>query len=190
MLPDDDGELMVLLQAGDERALDSLMQRWELPLRSFLYRSCPNSQDAEDLAQEAFVRVYQNRGKFRPGSKFSTWLFSIAVNLNRDRLRRMKVRKRVLLNESALESIPEDTAGGSPPGAALSLLQAETAATVRSAVQSLEEPLRSAVLLCEYEELATSEAASILGCSSKAIESRLYRARALLRKSLAGLFPK
>ncbi len=188
MPPDDDGDLMSRLQAGDDRALDALMDRWQLPLRRFLYRSTSNEHDARDLAEDTFVRVYRNREKFRSGAKFSTWLFSIALNLSRDRVRRGKARPVISLDEAALTAVSDksiEPAGDTPDEA---LLKAETALTVRLAVEALPEPLKTAVLLCEYEELSQADAAAITGCSPKAVETRLYRARALLRESLAAYF--
>jgi len=178
---------MLRLQAGDDRALDALMDRWQMPLRRFLTRSLHDETEAMDLAQETFVRVYSHRTKFRPGARFSTWLFSIALNLCRDHIRRGKVRPVVSLDENALALASDRVGKTSDDAPDANLLQAETAQTVRSAVEALPEPLKTAVLLCEYEELSLAEAAAVVGCSSKAVETRLYRARALLRRSLASL---
>jgi len=186
----DDGELMLRLQKGDDRALDVLMDRWQTPLRRFLYRSLHNEADALDLAQEAFVRVYAHRARFRPGAKFSTWLFSIALNLCRDGIRRGKARPVVLLEENDLAVASDRAAETSRDAPDSNLLRAEIAQTVQSAVAALPEPLKTAVLLCEYEDLSLAEAAAVVGCSSKAIETRLYRARALLRASLAAFLEK
>ncbi len=185
MLSDDDDELMSRLQSGEGRALDALMNRWQTPLRHYLYRSVQNEHDALDLAQETFVRVYRNRDKFRAGAKFSTWLFSIALNLCRDRVRRGRIRLTV-----PLEQAPETEMGssGTPPDA--DLVRSETAEKVRSAVHALPEQLREAVLLCEYENLSQADAAVVAGCSAKAVETRLYRARALLRQALSAYFLK
>lgn len=186
----DDGELMARLQAGDDLALTALMNRWQIPLRRFIYRSLGNETDALEVAQETFVRVYAHRAKFRPGAKFSTWLFSIALNLCRDGIRRRKVRPAMPLDEAGLAAASDrmaDTSGSAPDS---DLVRVETAQTVRSAVEALPEPLKTAVLLCEYEDLSLADAAEVAGCSSKAVETRLYRARALLRASLAVFFKK
>ena len=75
------------VQAGDEAALGALMERWELPVKGLIARIVLNSRDADELAQETFVRVWQQREKFRAGAEFRPWVFSIAVNLARNRLR-------------------------------------------------------------------------------------------------------
>src|SRR5437867_1572303 len=82
-----DAASMAELSAGRERALDELMQRHSEKLFHYLVRIVQNEEDADDVAQEAFVRVYQHRDKFKTGQKFSTWLYAIATNLARDRLR-------------------------------------------------------------------------------------------------------
>jgi RNA polymerase sigma factor (sigma-70 family) len=180
MLPTDpdDGELMLRLQKGDDHALDLLMNRWQIPLRRFLYRWLQNDADALDFAQETFVRVYRHRERFRPGAKFSTWLFAIALNLCRNQARKNKSRPTVPLDDT-----PEAEAADAAPNT--NLLDTEKIATVRQAVDALPEPLKTATLLCEYEDLSLAEAATAAGCSAKAIETRLYRARGLLRAALA-----
>lgn len=184
MPSDDDAELMSRLQAGEDHALDALMDRWQMPLRRFVYRYVHNEADACDIAEDTFVRVYRHREKFQPGAKFSTWLFSIALNLCRDHARRGRTRPVVALDEAALVLASDrsvEPKGGAPD---TDLLRAETAQSVRSAIEALPEPLKAAVLLCEYEDLSHAEAGVIAGCSGKAIETRLYRARQLLRDVL------
>lgn len=184
MPPDDDGELMLRLKGGENRILDTLMDRWQMPLRRFLCRHLGNEHDALDLAQETFVRVYCRREKFRDGAKFSTWLFAIALNLCRDRARRSKARPVTSLDEAALTEASDQAADAFGTAPDSHLLRAETALAVRAAVESLPDSLRTAVLLCEFEELSHAEAAAIAGCSPKAVETRLYRARQLLRELL------
>jgi RNA polymerase sigma factor (sigma-70 family) len=174
----DDGDLMLRLQNGDDRALDLLMNRWQVPLRRFVYRWLQNDADALDVAQETFVRVYRHRERFRPGARFSTWLFAIALNLCRNQARKNKNRPTLSLDDA-----PETEAADGAPNA--NLLVVEKIAAVRHAVDALPEPLKTATLLCEYEDLSLAEAAAAAGCSAKAIETRLYRARSLLRQALS-----
>jgi RNA polymerase sigma factor (sigma-70 family) len=174
----DDGDLMLRLQNGDDHALDLLMNRWQVPLQRFLYRWLQNDADALDFAQETFVRVYRHRERFRPGAKFSTWLFTIALNLCRNHARKNKTRPTISLSDA-----PETESADGAPNA--SLLDREKITAVRHAVDALPEPLKTATLLCEYEDLSLAEAAVAAGCSPKAIETRLYRARGLLRQALS-----
>lgn len=172
-----DEETMLALQQGDDLALNRLMARWERPLRSFLYRSTRNEQDALDLAQETFVRVYQHRARYRTGAKFSTWMFQIALNLARDHSRRTRRRP-----TESLEEAPEQFTTATPRGEAT---DAEAAAAVRDAVGRLPEDLREAVLLSEFQNLSHAEIAQIVGTTPKGVETRLYRAREKLRGLLA-----
>lgn len=184
----DDGELMARLQIGEGRALDALMDRWQLQLRRFIYRYLHNDHDALEIAQETFIRIYRNRGKFRAGAKFSTWMFSIALNLCRDRGRWSKSRPVVLLDEESLAMAADrapESEGSSP---ASDLLRSETAAAVRAAVDALPDQLKTAILLCEYEGFSQADAGAVAGCSAKAVETRLYRARQLLRDVLRAEF--
>jgi RNA polymerase sigma-70 factor (ECF subfamily) len=179
----EDAELMRRVQAGEEAAFGLLMERWELPVKRLLARLLQNAAESEELAQDAFVRVWQQRAKFRPGAEFRPWVFSIAVNLARHRLRWW--RRRPVVSLEAWSEGGHDVAGdGLAAGAALE--RSERTEAVRRAVAELPGDLREALVLAEYEQLSHAEIAAATGGTAKAVESRLYRARALLRKSLAG----
>ena len=176
-----DAGLMARVQAGDEAALGALMERWELPVKALIARIVLNAREAEELAQEAFVRVWQQRGKFREGAEFRPWVFAIAVNLARNRLRWWRRRPEVALEEwTETEGEGRREKGG---GAAV-LESAERAAAVRDAVAALPRELREAVVLFEYESMSHAEIAATTGATAKAVESRLYRAREKLRLAL------
>lgn len=172
-----DEDAMLAFQRGEDLALNRLMARWERPLRSFLYRSTRNEQDALDLAQETFVRIHRHRARYRAGARFSTWMFQIALNLARDHARRVHRRP-----TSPLEDAPEQFTTDTPRGTAT---DAEAAAAVRAAIAQLPDDLREAVLLAEFEDLSHAEIAEIVDATPKAVETRLYRAREKLRTLLA-----
>ncbi len=184
MIIDTDEALVGALAAGDDRALNALMDRWQEPLRGFLYRYTQNEQDAMDLAQETFVRVYQHRARFRPGARFSTWMFQIGLNLARSRARWLRRHP-----TESLDGGPEAPGAVSGPAddrtPADSALEAERAGAVRRAVAGLPPDLRAAVILAEFEEKSHAEIAQIARTTAKAVETRLYRARQQLRKTLA-----
>lgn len=186
---DQDRTDMARLVAGHDAALNELMERHAGKLFHYLVRSLQNEEDAADLAQETFVRVYQNRTKFDPGQKFSTWLYAIATNLVKDRYRYRTRHPQVSLDaenettgNSFRESVPEY---GPTPGEALQ--GAERAEAVRHAVGQLPEELRAPLILAEYEELSHAEIGAVLNCSAKAVETRIYRARKQLRQELGWL---
>lgn len=179
--PSDDAALMRRVQAGDEAALGALMERWELPLKSLVARIVLNACEADDLAQETFVRVWQQRQKFRSDAAFRPWVFSIAVNLARNRLRWWRRRPEIALEEWS--EAGESGRGETPANAADVALRNERATAVREAVAALPRELREALVLFEYEQLSHAEIAATLGCTTKAVEARLYRAREKLRQS-------
>lgn len=183
--PGEDTGLMRRVQQGDEAAFGALMQRWERPLKAFVARLVLNRREAEEIAQETFVRVWQQRQKFRPQSEFRPWLFSIAVNLARNRLRWWRRRPTVSLEDWS-EAAQPAAAGGKPTALTghENLEEAERAVAVREAVAALPAELREAIVLFEYEGLSHGEIAVVLRCTRKAVEARIYRAREKLRKSL------
>ncbi len=186
-----DARDMARLAGGHEAALNDLMERHGQRLFHYLIRSLQDEDDAADLAQEAFVRVYQNRARFDPGQRFTTWLYAIASNLVRDRYRWRSRHPQVSLeaqNGQAEASVKDNLAA--PEHAPDERLQAEErAATVRKAVAGLPEELRQPLVLAVYEGLSQAEIGVILRCSVKAVETRIYRARQQLRTALAELAP-
>ncbi len=177
---------MERLAAGQDTALNDLMERHAVPVFHFLCRMVGNEDDANDLAQETFVRVFRASASFRPNEKFSTWLFTIAANLARNHFRWRSRHPNVSLEAETGEA--EQTIGSTlpanDPAPNEQALAAERAAAVRVAVGKLPEDLREAIVLCEWEELSVAEAAAILKSTPKAVESRLYRARQVLRERL------
>jgi len=182
---------MERLANGDDAGLEELMSRHSERLFHYLVRVLQNESRAADLAEEAFVKVYQNRFKFRPAHRFATWLYAIATNLARD-LHRYQARHPQLSldgkSDGASADFRETLAQAGPnPGETLESL--ERAEAIRQAVAGLVEELRVPLILAVYEEKSHAEIAEILQCSAKAVEMRLYRARnelrALLEKVLA-----
>jgi len=182
-----DEECMARLQAGDDAALAPLMHRWEEPVKRFIFRLVGNTAEAEDLAQEVFVRIYTKRGSYRMGAKFSTWCFSIAANQAKNRLRWWQRRPVFSLNawlEAGGEVADTSTAGAQASSLAV---RDEQAVAVQKAIAALPVDLRTALVLFEYEQQSMAEIAAVLECTPKAVENRLYRARQRLKKTLAPL---
>ncbi len=164
------------LQGGDAQALDPLMERWQIRLRTYLMRHGMSDADACDLAQETFVRVFRRAGRFDPRRVFSTWMFQIGLNLLRDRVRREQRRP-----QASLDELPETSTSENPAGNAEG---AEAVAAVRSVLMDLPLQLREVVILAGFEHHSHAEIAEIVQISTKAVETRLYRARAKLRERL------
>lgn len=188
MTPSDpsDEELMRSLCKGDDLALNSLMDRWQKPLIAFTLRYTKNATDATDFAQETFVRIYQQRGKYRAKGKFSTWMFTIAANLCRNHARWKSRHPSVAGLDGDLPSdTPESIDPKDSPDA--TAIRDDEAEKIRHAVQELPHDLRTAILLFEYENLSHLDIAEVLACTPKAVETRLYRARQILRGKLQSL---
>lgn len=180
---------MAQLAEGHDAALNGLMERHGPKLFNYLLRSLQNEEDAADLAQETFVRIYENRRKYDSHQKFTTWLYAIASNLVRDRF-----RWRSRHPQTSLEAENADTDRSmiktlrSPdPLPDATLQNRERAEQVRRAIAGLPEELREPLILSVYQELRHAEIAAILKCSAKAVETRIYRARQQLRTRLGSL---
>ena len=180
---------MEALRAGEDLALNRLMARHREKLFHYLIRLLQNEGDAAEVAEETFVRVFLNREKFKAKHRFGTWLFAIATNLARDRMRWLSRHPSVSLeapagrSEMTLgETLPEPKL---PPGAQLE--QNERVQEIRAALAAIPEDLRAPLVLFEYENLSHAEIAEILECTPKAVETRIYRARQQLREKLRHL---
>jgi RNA polymerase sigma-70 factor, ECF subfamily len=183
---DPDVVSMSRLREGDDLALNEIMDRWQRRLTSYLLRLTGSEAVAIDLAEEVFVRVYQNRTRYRPTGGFSTWLFAIATNLARQHLR-WKLRHPTVSIDVPAGKTPHAIAEilpSSEPDPRARLEEDERTEAVRGAIAELPADLREALILFEYEEMSYDQIAKIQGCSTKAVETRLYRARAILRKRL------
>lgn len=183
-----DVERMLRFQSGDESAFEELVEAHHRRLINLGYRFLGNKQEAEDLAQEVFVRVYKSKASYRPTAAFTTWLTKIAVNLA---LNWKAKRKNALLVslEEPLDATGETTRGSvlkdpsQKTPEEISFLQ-ETRATVQKAVLGLPENQRIAVLLAHTEGLSLEEIAEALSVSTGAVKQLLFRAKTSLKKTL------
>lgn len=181
-------ELMERLAGGDDLALNVLMDRWGERVAAFLHKMTGNRETAVDLAQETFVKLYQARDRYRPGGAFSTYLFAIAANLARNHARWKSRHPTLSLDATADDGgacLPEATDPNQTPEQAAQA--AEKIRAVHAAFLRLPEDLREAMTLFIHEDMGYADIAAVAGCSAKAIETRIYRARQLLREELKEL---
>ena len=183
-----DWSLVERVKTGDDRAFDKLMARHKRPVLNFIFRMIQDAAEAEDLTQEVFVRTYRHirNTDFGPTtSSFTTWLFQVARNAALDCLRHRKRHP-----AESLQAL--DERGEVVPAAGRTADQEaavhEIGDQIAAAIALLPEDQRTALILSEYQDLSHAEIASIMKCSEKAVESRLYRARQFLRTRLAPLF--
>jgi RNA polymerase sigma factor (sigma-70 family) len=183
----EDVQTMLRLKGGDDCALNDLMSRWQKPVTAFILRYTSHEQDALDLAQETFLRVFESRERYEPRSKFSTWLYTIAANLCHNRARWRERHPTVSLHDSGEDDDPGLESSVPAPGdtPADSAERHDIASAVREHIQELPHGMRTVVLLFEYQDLGYEEIGATLGCTAKAVETRLYRARKILRELLA-----
>ena len=167
---------MTQIAQGDRRAFQTLVERHERRALTTATRMLRDATEAEDIAQEAFLRVYHHAASYRPTAKFSTWLFRIVTNLCLDACKKHHPDYRDTLPEvPSTEPTPRDR-----------LDQAERAALVQRAMRQLPPQQRMALVL-HLDGLRYQEIAEAMGCSLKAIESLLVRAKQTLRATLAPL---
>ena len=179
-----DEELMSLVRRGDDAAFVLLVSRYKDELTNFAERFLGDRDDAEDVVQEAFVRVWRKRESYSAAGRFSTWLYTIASNLARTRLKRRALWKFVRLGgaDGAAVDIPDD--GAASDARADETLRDER---IQKALVSLPPKFREIVVLRDIQQLSYEEITSITGCAMGTVKSRINRARALLREQLRDL---
>jgi RNA polymerase sigma-70 factor (ECF subfamily) len=184
---DSDAAVMLRVKAGDDAAFDYLVAKYRRQLVGFMYRMAHNQAAAEELAQEALLRVYRSRQTYKADAKFTTWLYRIAANLavNHARdTRQERAENSVSLDEANEETgLSVDVADGTP-NVEQNLLQTERLRAIRRQVDALPERQRVAVLMHKYQEMDYRQIAGILKLSESATKSLLFRAYETLRERL------
>jgi RNA polymerase sigma-70 factor (ECF subfamily) len=179
----EDIRLMAMVGAGDEGAFEQLVERHQRLVIGTVGRMLGSGSDAEDIAQQVFVRVWKNAKRYEPRAKFTTWLLKITRNLVFNELRRRSRHPQVpLQSESDEEERPLKDEQAVAPDA--SLLEHELQQAVDAAIATLPETQRMAVVLRRYEELSYEEIAEAMDQSVSAVKSLLFRARTELRENL------
>ena len=188
--PDDDTAqdfaLMKQIAGGDESAFRALVLRHQDAVIGTVAKMLGSPTDAEDIAQQVFLRVWQHAKQYRPDAKFTTYLFTITRNLVFNESRRRSRKKEVPLvtdDASGNHHEPGDVAHRQPDA---TLLEAELRKAVDQAIASLPETQRLAVVLRRYDGLSYEEIAEVLDLSVSAVKSQLFRARHSLREALSG----
>ena len=178
-------DLMLLVADGDKIAFSCLVNRHQETVFRLIYRYFGKQEEANDLAQEVFVRIWRSSEKYTPTSKFTTWLYTLTANICKSETKSLWRRNIWLIGSfwtsgdhdapevPALTPSPEDVA-----------IQTEQRRLVRAAIAALPTNQRLAVVLQRYEELSYQEIAIVIGCSVAAVEALLVRAKANLQKKL------
>jgi RNA polymerase sigma-70 factor, ECF subfamily len=168
-------ELLRLSQAGEMYAFEELVGRYEKKVYSIAYRFMGSGEDAADMAQEAFIRVYKAINKYRGESSFSTWLYHIVANVCRDELRKKgRITTIILENKEAHQ-------GWSQEDPVEIVLEREEQNYLNSLILQLNDEFRVVVVMREMMGFSYEEIAGVLGCSLGTVKSRLCRSRRMLR---------
>jgi len=180
MTPSDE-ELVERFQNGDRSAFDILVRRWDRKIQGAIYRLMGPGEDVRDLTQEALLKAYRGLGTFKKEARFSSWLYQIALNVCRDRMRRVRGKSTL-----SFEDLSE---GGELPGAtgpsALELIETrDLSRQVAAAVNALPQEQREVVVLKEYQGLTFLEIAEALDLPLSTVKTRLYRGLGQLRQQL------
>lgn len=182
-----DAELMLRVKEGDEASFELLLEKYRNSVASYLYRMVQNQGVAEELAQEAFFRVYRSRSSYEPTAKFTTWLFRIATHLALNSIRdHRNERGQESLDETDDEARTIQVADHRRNREQEMLVEARLE-EVRRAVAALPDKQRAAVLMHKYQELDYLQIGAVLGCSTSAVKSLLFRAYETLRVRLSHL---
>jgi RNA polymerase sigma-70 factor (ECF subfamily) len=185
--PLNDVDLVRRILAGEEDLFERLVRRYQSRILAHLSRMVGNRDDALDLSQEIFVKVFQALDRYNPEFKFSTWLFRIAGNAAIDHLRKRRLRTIPLEpsdSEGQRVSSPEYRNLGPDPYA--TLRNAERGDAIASAIQSLPQEFRELIALRHFTGLSYEEIAEIKGMPLGTVKNKLFRARAVLKERLAG----
>jgi RNA polymerase sigma-70 factor (ECF subfamily) len=180
----DDRQLAALARGGDEAAFASLVRRHQGGVRRCAARILGDDEEARDIAQLAFVRAWENLGRYDSTWSFSTWLYRIATNLAIDVLRSRDSRERTHANHLRLVG---DSVG---PSAPRDLAEGEVRRIFAELAVTLTPAQRAAFVLREVEGLATAEVAEAMGCSEATVRNHIFQARATLRRELAERYPE
>lgn len=190
-IPDmDDSELVETVMGGNADAFTELVKRYERLVYSTAYFSVKNSDDAWDISQEVFMRVYNSISSFRGESKFATWLYRLCKNVTYDYMRKHYTHREITMSELSGDDddrqfeIPDESSFSDPEKSAV---RREEIEAVRTAVKKLDENSRAVIVLREFEGYSYTEIANILGIEEGTVKSRLNRARSALKKLLYGV---
>jgi RNA polymerase sigma-70 factor (ECF subfamily) len=183
---DYDVALMLAFQRGDELAFQELVERNHARVIGLIYRFIGDATDAEDLAQEVFLRIYRARQTYKPMAKFSTWMFRITANVSLNALRSRASRRDDVSIDQMADSSDGPRAMPDPDTHTPdhSLHQEELHARVREAIGTLPAKQQIAVVLNKYEGMSYADVARTIGCSTMAVKSLLARARDNLKDRL------
>lgn len=172
-----DKELMELIQAGDDKAFGMLVGRFQDRLLNFVGRIITDRETAEELVQETFLRIFNQKNSYTPEYAVSTWVYTIALNLARSELRKRKLRRFISLDfikEEADIELPDR----------VNLKAMSLAPIIQQAIEKLPDDYKTAFILCDIQRLPYQQIAEVMRVPVGTVKSRINRARSMLRDKL------
>jgi RNA polymerase sigma-70 factor (ECF subfamily) len=187
VLNDRDVGLMLRVKEGDNEAFELLVELHQSAVIGTVAKMLGGASEAEDIAQQVFIRIWKSAKRYQPQAKFTTWMFTITRNLVFNETRRRKRKPTVSVEEREEESHQqvEDVHSTTPDQ---DVLHSELERAVDDAIQALPDKQRLAVVLRRYEEMPYDEIGRVLSMSVPAVKSLLFRARTQLKESLEKYF--
>lgn len=192
-ISDPDIELMLEFAQGSIPAFEQILKKYKKIVINVAYRFIQDRYEAEDIAQEVLLKVYNSAEKYKPKAKFSTWIYKITANTCLNKLRSKNNFQIISLEKSASlddTKTRSDNHYSRYTHPSIELEKEELKQMVKSAIQTLPANQRMAVILQKYEGLSYKEISKIMGCSTQAVDSLLQRAKQNLKKALTPYFNK
>lgn len=177
---------MVAFQQGNGEAFDQILDKYHRPIVNFIYKIVNNSAEAEELAQEVFLRIYRARHTYEPRARFAAWIYRIATNLSlKEANRKRRMRFWHSGDSSNEDSHAEEEIFRDPmPDAEKALITTEMGREVRRAIRSLPRNEKVALVLRRYEDLSYREIAEIMHCTEAAVKTYIHRGKLHVREQI------
>ena len=186
-LVEDDVDLMLRVKAGDAEAFNQLMDKYQRTVVNLVFRFTGDAENAEDLAQEVFLRIYRAAPRYEPKAKFFTYLYQVTLNLCRNERERNTRRKASSLDSRGAQDDKAWEIADPEVGAETLVQRQEMAAQVQAAIQDLPQEQRQLLILQRFQDLGYEELAEVTAQTVSAVKAKLHRARLALKKKLEPL---
>lgn len=173
MIRDDDTQLVRQCLCGEVRAFEDLVDKYQKPIFNIIYRMCHDYEDARDLTQGVFVRVYEKLSSYNPKYKFFSWVYRIAINESLNHLNQKKTMNEIPENYHSQDNNPEE-----------SLEQLEMTENIRDSLARIEPKYRALIVLKHFQNCSYQQISKIMNLPEKTVKSRLYIARQQLGHAL------
>jgi RNA polymerase sigma-70 factor (ECF subfamily) len=191
-LNDEDATLMLAFQRGNTGAFEQLLDKYKIPIVNFIYKFVNNAAEAEDLAQDVFLRIYRARATYEPRARFAAWIYRIAANVALKAVKKARHSPFVFFRRPNERSEPDpvESLPDSAPNAEFRMVSAETGRLVRRAIQALPAKEKMALVLRRHEGLSYREIAEVMNCTEGAVKTYIHRGKLRVRDHILPYFKR